>query len=258
VKKMKLRVVVLPPRVRTRIGRILVGAAWVVAGSALVAFVFGFSFYLAMRVEMRSTEVQVPDLRGLDLDGAHQRVEALDLVLQVDDQRHDPAMASGRVLQQMPPPGASVRRGRKIKLIVSLGGKVLEVPDLIGQAARAVEIELRREGFIPGDEARVPDPGVPAGVVIGQVPPPLTPAVPNTRVHRLVSDGDPEVNWVMPDLTGITRSRAERWLATTGLRRGAVRRVRMSGRPSGSVVGQLPLPGYPVHSNDVIELTVAQ
>jgi serine/threonine-protein kinase len=255
---MKLRVVVLPPRVRTRIGRILIISAWLIGGAGMVAFVFGFSFYLAMRVEMRSTEVQVPDLGGLDLDQAHQSVEALDLVLQVDDQRHDPAVASGRVLQQMPPPGSSVRRGRKIKLIVSLGGKVLEVPDLVGQAARAVEIELRREGFIPGDEARIHHPDVPAGVVIGQVPPPATPAVPNTRVHRLVSDGYPVVNWVMPDLTGISRSRAERWLTGTGLRRGAVRRVRMSGRPAGSVVGQLPLPGYPVHSNDVVELTVAQ
>lgn len=255
---MKLRLVFPSARVRGPVGQFLMAAAWLVGGAGLVLLVFGFTFYLAMRVEMRSTEVQVPDLSGLDLDGAHQAVEALDLVLQVDDQRHDPAVESGRVLQQMPPPGASVRRGRKIKLIVSLGGKVLEVPDLIGHAARAVEIELRREGFIPGEEARIHHPDVPAGVVIGQVPPAATPAVPNTRVHRLVSDGQPVVNWVMPDLTGVTRARAERWLSTTGLRRGTVRRVRMSGRPAGSVVGQLPLPGYPVHSNDVVELTVAQ
>jgi len=239
-------------------GKILLAAAWLVGGTGVVLFVFGFSFYLAMRVEMRSTEVQVPDLSGLDLEGAHQAVETLDLVLQVDDQRHDPAVDSGRVLQQMPPPGSSVRRGRKIKLVVSLGGKVLQVPDLIGHAARAVEIELRREGFIPGEEARVHDPDVPAGVVIGQVPPAETPAVPNTRVHRLVSDGRPIINWVMPDLTGVRSTHAERWLATSGLRRGTVRRVRISGRPAGIVVGQLPLPGYPVHSNDVVELTVAQ
>ena len=155
---MKLRLVFPSARVRGPVGQFLLAAAWLVGGAGLVLLVFGFTFYLAMRVEMRSTEVQVPDLSGLDLDGAHQAVEALDLVLQVDDQRHDPAVASGRVLQQMPPPGASVRRGRKIKLIVSLGGKVLEVPDLIGQAARAVEIELRREGFIPGEEARVHHP----------------------------------------------------------------------------------------------------
>jgi serine/threonine-protein kinase len=255
---MKLRLVVLPPRMRARFRRIVFPAMWVLGGGGLVLFVFAVSFYLAMRVEMRSTEVQVPDLSGLDLDAAHRQVASLDLVLQVNDQRHDPAVPSGQVLQQMPPSGASVRRGRKIKLILSLGGKVLEVPDLIGQAARAVEIELRREGFMPGDEAKVHQRGAPSGLVIAQVPPARTPAVPNTRVHRLVSDGPPPATWVMPDLTGLPRAEAERWLATAGFRRGAVRRVRTSGRRAGTVVGQLPLAGYPIRTNEVVELSIAR
>jgi serine/threonine-protein kinase len=255
---MSFRVVILPPQMRARARRWLVPALWVVAGGGLVFFVFAFSFYLAMRVEMRSTEVQVPDLSALDLDAAHNRVAELGLVLQVDDQRHDPAVPSGRVLQQMPPAGASVRRGRKIKLILSLGGKVLEVPDLIGQASRAVEIELRQAGFVPGDEARIYHRDSSTGLVIAQVPPAQTPAVPNTRVHRLVSSGAEPATWVMPDLTGLSRAEAERWLSRAGFRRGAVRRVTMRGRPPESVVGQLPLPGYPVRSREVVELSVAR
>jgi serine/threonine-protein kinase len=255
---MKLSLVILPPRVKARLRPILFFALWLFGGIGLAGLVFGFSFYLAMRVEMSASEVQVPDLSGLDLDAAHRRVEALDLVLQVDDQRHDPATPSGHVLQQMPPAGASVRRGRKIKLVLSLGGKVLEVPDLIGQAARAVEIELRREGFNPGDEARVHAPGALAGTVIGQVPPTGTPAVPNTRIHMLVSEGPPVATWVMPDLTGLPLAQAERWVDTARFRRGTVRRVRMSRHTPGTVVGQLPLAGYPVRSNEIIELTVAR
>jgi hypothetical protein len=34
---------------------------WIGGGGALVGAVFVFSFYAAMRVEMRSTEVAVPD-----------------------------------------------------------------------------------------------------------------------------------------------------------------------------------------------------
>jgi serine/threonine-protein kinase len=158
----------------------------------------------------------------------------------------------------MPPPNASVRRGRKIKLILSLGGRVLEVPDLIGQASRTVEIELRQEGFIPGDEARVHSSGAASGKVIAQVPPSGSPAVPGTRVHRLVSSGRRTENWVMPDLTGLSRQSAERWLGANGFRRGSVRRVRMGGREPGTVVGQLPLAGYPVRSNDIVELTVTR
>ena len=132
------------------------------------------------------------------------------------------------------------------------------VPNLVGQAARAVEIELKQGGFVPGDEARIASAAVPTGAVISQVPGPDTPAVPASRVHRLVSTGAEIPVWVMPDLIGLDRAGAEAWLSKNGFRRGAVRRISMSGRRSGRVVGQLPLPGYPVRSNDVVDLTIAQ
>ncbi|NIM01612.1 MAG: PASTA domain-containing protein [Acidobacteria bacterium] len=246
------------PEPGSRWTRILTEVLWVGGGLALAGIAFVVSFFIAMRVEMKSTEVRVPDLTGMTLEAASREVEAQELVLQVVDQRNDPAIPSGRILQQAPPADVSVRRGRKIKLVMSLGGKVLNVPDVVGQAARTVEIELKQEGFVPGDEARIPSAVVPTGAVIAQVPQPDTPAVPASRVHRLVSTGAEIPVWIMPDLTGMDRAGAEAWLARNGFRRGAVRRVSMSGRRAGYVVGQLPLPGYPVRSNDVVDLTIAQ
>jgi len=255
---MKYHLILRKPRVWRHANRFVIAVVWIAAGGGLVAVVFGLSFFLAMRVEMRSTEVRVPDLAGLTLSAASERVEPHDLVLNVVEQRDDPTIPSGRVLQQMPPADAAVRRGRKVKLILSLGGRVLEVPDLKGQASRAVEIELRQDGFIPGHESRVPIAGVPAGRIIAQVPPSGTPAVPNTRVYRLISSGAPPRTWVMPDLSGWSRQAVEDWLGRNGFRRGPVRRVRISGRAPGTVIGQLPLAGYPVRSNDIVELTVAR
>ena len=162
---MKYRLIVKTPRVFRNANRLVVVGLWIIGGAGLALFIFGLSFYLAMRVEMRSTEVRIPDLAGLTLQAASDQVAPLELVLHVVEQRHDPAIPSGRVLQQMPPANAAVRRGRKVKLILSLGGRVLEVPDLLGQASRAVEIELRQEGFIPGDEARIPATGAAPGRV---------------------------------------------------------------------------------------------
>jgi serine/threonine-protein kinase len=233
-------------------------ALWVLGGGALLAVVFTFSFFTAMRVEMRSTEVAVPDLTGLTLESARERTVPLDLVAAIVDQRNDPRVPSGRVLEQMPPPGASVRRGRKVKLIVSLGGKVLSVPDLVGHAARAVAIELRQEGFVPGDEARVHSYEMEAGKVLAQVPATGATVVPSSRVHRLVSDGPPLATWVMPDLSGKTRAEAERWISLCGFRRGVVRRVPARGPASGTVVAQLPQAGYPIRSKDIVELAVAE
>jgi len=219
------------PRFRRIAKRVAVAGLWVVGAGGLLALVFGVSFYLAMRVEMRSTEVSVPDMAGMNLEEAHLVAEGVDLVPLVVDQRHDPAVPSGRVLQQ--------------------------VPNIVGQSARAVEIELRQRGFMPGYEVRLPSSEVSSGTVMAQVPPVDTPAVPNTRVHRLVSSGPAQQAWVMPDLTGISRRDAERWIADSNFR-AAVRQVRGRRRLSGKVVGQLPLAGYPVHRNDVVEISIAR
>jgi len=246
------------PKPTGRWSGILSDVLWVGGGLTIIGVAFVVSFFFAMRVEMRSTEVKVPDLTGMTLEAASREVAAQELVLQVVDQRNDPAIPSGRILQQAPPGEVSVRRGRKIKLVMSLGGKVLNVPDLVGQAARTVEIELKQGGFVPGDEVRIASAAIPTGAVIAQVPQPDTPAVPASRVHRLVSTGAEIPVWIMPDLIGLDRTGAEAWLTRNGFRRGAVRRVSMSGRRSGRVVGQLPLPGYPIRSNDVVDLTIAQ
>ncbi len=243
---------------RLSLKRVASAALWVVGGGTVVLTVFVVSFFLAMRAEMRSSQVDVPDLSGLTLDSAGEKVAALHLVLVVVDQRNDPRVPTGRVIEQTPRPGANVRRGRKMKVILSLGGRVLEVPDLIGHAARAVAIELRQEPFTPGDEARVASYDREVGKVIAQVPAAGTRVVPNSRVHRLVSDGPPPATWIMPDLTGRTRDDAERWIKLCGFRRGAVRRVDEPDRPPGTVVAQLPLAGYPIRSKDIVELAVAE
>jgi len=240
-----------------RLQKIGFAAAWLIGGGLVVGTVFAIAFFTAMRVEMRSTEITVPALAGMTMEQAREQTQPLDLVLEVVDQRNDPRVASGRVIEQMPPEGARVRRGRKLKLIVSLGGRVLKVPNIVGQASRAVTIKLRQEGFLSGDEAQVASFDQPAGRVLAQVPPAASSVVPSSRIHRLVSAGAPEPVWVMPDLGGLSRAEVERWIRESGLRRGAVRRVRSAGLIRETVVAQLPKAGYPVRPKDIVELAVA-
>jgi serine/threonine-protein kinase len=229
-----------------------------VGGAGFLVLVFVVAFFVTMSLELRSSEVAVPDFRGMSVDQTRERANALGLVVLVVEERHDPAVASGRVLEQTPRAGASVRRGRKVKLILSLGGELLQVPDLVGRALRTVQIELQRDGFVPGSEARVPSSQTPAGTILAQVPSPATPAVARARVHYLVSEGPRARAWVMPDLTGLTRAEAERWVETSGFRVGAVRTVPGRPAPAGLVVGQMPLSGYPIRTKDMVDLAVAE
>jgi serine/threonine-protein kinase len=161
-------------------------------------------------------------------------------------------------VQQEPAPGTQVRHGRTIRVVVSLGGETLTVPSVIGQPARQAELELRRSGLTPGWEARIFDAAIPVSQVIDEAPAAGTLSVSGDRVHRLVSDGPRPQRFVMPDLTGQTLQDAQEWITLCGFRSRAVRRVPAEGKRSGTVVGQLPLSGYPVARRDVVELTVAE
>jgi len=233
-------------------------AAWIAGGGALFATVFAISFYLALKMEMRSTEAVVPDLGGMTREDAERVAGPLGLRVEVADQRHDPTVSSGRVLAQEPPGGSEVRRGRRVKVVLSLGGRVLEVPNLVGQQSRTVDIALRREGFLPGEEVEVFDAAAPRGTVIAQVPPPGSPSVPGERVHRLVSLGPSDEIWVMPDLTDRPRAEVQRWLQKAGFRLGPVQEVSYPGSSPGTVLGQIPPAGHPVRSHDVVHLRVAR
>jgi len=234
----------------------LLRAAGVLAGLAFLAGAVALAtFWYAFNAQRRASEVQVPELRGLSQSEAEVRAGRAGVVIEVVEERHDPAMSRGQVLGQEPAPGSAVRRGRKVRVVLSLGGEVLQVPNLVGAGARTVAVRLEQEQFALGDEARAWARAVPAGTVLAQVPAPGSPAVPGTRVHRLVSAGPPPTRWVMPDLTGLARDRAEAWIASSGFRLAPVVYVPGSSSP-GTVVGQLPLPGYPVVSRGVVQLTV--
>ncbi len=237
-----------------RAGRALL---WIVGGGALVGTVGLASFCVALRSDRRSDLVEVPDWIGHGREEALARAQALGLVFEVSELRRDPGVAVDRIVQQEPAGGTQVRHGRTIRVVVSLGGETLTVPSLIGQPARQAELELRRFGLTPGWEAHIHDNVAPASQVIDAAPAAGTLSVSGDRVHRLVSDGPRAARFVMPDLTGRTLREVQEWITLCGFRRRAVRRVPAEGKRSGTIVGQLPLSGYPIARRGVVELTVA-
>jgi serine/threonine-protein kinase len=231
--------------------------AWIIGGGALVGFVGFTSFCIALRADRRSNLVEVPDWTGRAREEAEAEARTLDLVFEVGDRRHDPGVAVDRIVQQDPAPGTQVRHGRTVRVVISLGGETLTVPSVLGQPSRQAELELRRQGLIPGWDARIHDDSVPAGQVLDQSPEGGALSVSGDRVHRLVSDGQRSARWVMPDLSGRPLRDAEEWITLCGFRSGAVRRVSADGTRSGTIVGQRPLSGYPIARRDIVELTVA-
>lgn len=244
-----------PPRERAGLASIV---AWSLLGGGALLVTAVTTFWLAMHLELRSNTVEVPDVVGKSREDAEAALRAVRLEMEVAAERHDVAVSSGRVLTQEPAASVTVRPGRRIRVVVSLGNQVLRVPDVRGLPARQVDLSLRQDGFVPGGEAHVFAQDVPAGNVIAQAPAPGSVTIPGSRVHRLVSDGPRPASWVMPDLSGRPLREVEQWVTLCGFRKGPVRRLATPGKPSGVVVGQMPLAGHPIRARDVIELAVAE
>jgi serine/threonine-protein kinase len=237
--------------------RVRRGAGWVAGGGAVVLLVGAASFCVALRADRRANVLDVPDWTGRARDDAEAEARLLGLGFEVGEQRHDAAVSAGHVVMQEPAPGANVRRGRTIRVVVSLGSETLTVPSVVGQPSRQADLEIRRQGLASGWESHVHDPAIPAGRVIDQLPAGGALAASGERVDRLVSDGPRSARWVMPDLTGRPLRVAQEWITLCGFRSGAVRRARADGQPAGTVVGQRPRSGWPVTSSDAVELTIA-
>jgi serine/threonine-protein kinase len=220
-----------------------------------VAAVFGF--YSVLRFAGREPAVAVPRIVGLSTGDALATARELGLTVEFADERHDPDVPGGHVVEQEPAAGVEVRPGRRVRVIVSLGSEVVRLQRVIGRPDRQVAMELRQSGLIPGDAARIASRRATPGTVLAQVPSPGSPAPLGTRVHRLVSAGPLPVRWVMPDLVGRRLSDVEDWIRVGGFRRGAVRQIPGGGAP-GIVLGHLPPAGHPLSSKGVIELTVAR
>ena len=78
-----------------------------------------FSAMTAMRVAIRGREVVVQDLKGKTEVEARQILEKNGLILKVSQSRFTPGVPEGRIVEQNPPKGTSLKTGRSVKVLVS-------------------------------------------------------------------------------------------------------------------------------------------
>ena len=99
----------------------------------------------------------------------------------------------------------SVKRGRAVDLMVSLGPEALRVPALEGESTTHARFLLQRQRLEMGRVRTVASPDVERECVIASQPPSATPLAGRTRVDLLVSSGPPPARYIIPDLRGTTR-----------------------------------------------------
>jgi len=218
--------------------------AGIVLGFLLPIVAFGtglllFNSLVMPRLIHGVSEVKVPDLANLNLDQAEQALTAANLQLSRAGERFDPAVPAGFVLSQDPEPGTPVRGRRRVSVIVSLGEEYSSVPELFGESERGALVLLKNSGLHAGGFTRAPSDEVGEGLVVATDPPGASVLNHDTPIALLISTGQGEESFVMPDLLGREIGGVRRQLEALGFRV-----LTPPAAPSiGTIVSQNPGPG---------------
>lgn len=176
----------------------------------------------AMRFVIHGQEIQVPALIGLTPAEAGRSATGLGLQLDVERQYYSPQIPEGRIVSQLPLPGAKVRRGWQVRVAQSLGPQRVVIPDVTKQSERAAEWNLRRRGLDLASTAEIAMQGLPPDQVLAQDPPGNASQVEAPKTSLLITGAPNPPAYVMPSFIGQRLGSTSNLLQDAGLQLGNV------------------------------------
>src|SRR5262245_19034690 len=121
------------------------GQLLVLAGALVLTYVLFAA--AAMRIAIKSREVEVPPLAGKTVNEATALVAGAGLNLKVvEGRRADPKVPAGQIVGQEPQAGVRTRRERSVKVWVYAGPRPTIVPALVGEIERTAQMRLQHDG----------------------------------------------------------------------------------------------------------------
>ena len=185
----------------------------------LLAFYLLFNYLVMPAFTRYDAVVQVPDVRNRSMDEARQILTEHGLGVGQPLERFDRDRQPNVVLDQIPPPNASVKPGRLIYVTVNVGTiPPVTVPRVEGLSLREARNRLAADGLKVKAERPDSVPSPYSNTITRQEP----------RAGATVKLGDGVTLWystglgdrtvLVPDVTGMTISEAQRLLLRRNLR----------------------------------------
>jgi len=220
------------------------------------------AFFLPAVVSFRVTKsgevASVPDLTGKTFESA--RTELLDqklTLVQSGIELHT-RYEKGQIIAQTPAPETKLPLYSEIKVVVSAGKEKVTAPDFIGRSLQAILPTLSQSGLRAGTVTHVHSPRYSAGRIFAQFPLPDIEVPIQTQVNFLVSEGEEEPQYLMPDLLGKRLVNVRPRLEEMGFRLGPVRRRYYRGYEPGIIIDQNPRQGATIKKRNTIILEVTK
>lgn len=216
------------------------------------------SAFVTFTLAIRGNEIEVPDLIGTSLAGARQTLAGVELNMRHEGNRFHESVPADFITAQDPPPGNGLKKGRSVKVWVSLGPERRTVPRIEGESLQSAQLILEQEGFSLGRIVEIRSELYAPDTVIAQDPPAYQEGGDVTDVSVLLSRGYLNDAYVMPDFISHRVSDILDRVRHGSLRISSIRYVDYPGVPRGTVVRQTPVAGSKVRKRDQIVLYVSK
>jgi len=216
------------------------------------------SAFAVVALLLRQEEVRVPDLTGQDIVNVIEMVAQQGLQLKVDRRESHPTLPRDAVISQSPSPGAGIKKGRLVYVVISQGPSGTQALKLVGENFRKADMMIRQAGLSPGTVSRVSSDRVERDIVIAQAPEAGSPLEKGGIISVLISAGNKAPQYVMPALTGKKAEEALKIIDRIGLQRRVITRP-PGDRESGTdriVIQQKPGAGSPVAMDTTVDVVV--
>jgi hypothetical protein len=142
----------------------------VVLVTVIVMGLAGAAGYYAVRMYVKTPETSVPNVRGMKVDAALAAVAQAKLGLVEERSESSGMVAPGEILGQRPLPGARVKTGSSVRVVVSSGRSAFVVPDVVNETQENATNKIKGARLEVGNVTVYPSDKAPKGVVIGQNP----------------------------------------------------------------------------------------
>ena len=162
----------------------------------------------------QETRVSVPDVANKSREEAESALESAGLSFDVTERTHE-SIPRGYAIATEPAAGSSVPSGTNVKLVISSGKEITEVPDLTGMNTSDARAALDKAGLTLNSQVQEEaSDDQPAGAVITQSPAQGSQVSKGTKVSITVSTGPKNVR--VPIVSGQSEEDARSNLESAG------------------------------------------
>jgi serine/threonine-protein kinase len=222
-------------------------------------FLIGIMDFLVMPLYVKhGREFEMPDLVGKNTDEARQAVRDFGFDIVVTDSVYTPDYPPGIIAEQLPAPFATVKKGRRVYVRLSIGEQPATVPNIQGISPREAELTLRAYNLEPGYTTYEYSDYYLDGTVCRQSLPPGQPVRQNSRVNIAVSLGEMPGQRKIPNLIGKSLDAATQQLKLLGLSVGSVIYEAGSNILPMTILNQSPGAGSALDEHTTVDLVVSK